>query len=741
MKTLDVSSSEFLDIAESPTYNRLSFGGASVSFRVPVSRFSSCPYEEGEIVKVVWRGKTLLIGPVINPEHSLDGESESWDIKIYDYWWNLSNIQYFSNGRSRGMFYSYRQGTGGNVQEKQATAKIKEAIAGVLDHAIKIALVPIKYDIRIDQEAELIPFAYSSETYASLLIQVQKWRPNMAAWFEYGADDAATLVIADHSKLQDVVLDLSSVDVSTLSLKARPDLVPPAVGLTCNASINSKVQRELVVYPPGASLSQPYVMTAEVDVPGGLNVSDASGQHDPVETGTLGYDAPRMTVRGDKFPTGKAQWLARVKRWVPALADCANLEIAGAPVVAAITPADVEHRGYDRNAISHELTGGQVNGKNARIKWGKVKVDARLRATNPPDTVKQYFPEFAGQAVGIGRWIGLLTFEVTTTNVAHARYLMDDKGTVEYLDNGDGPVEPGNPGDEGDYSVVPMYTKFVESLYKSTRVMPYDGSATVHDDFDHVCGGRLSITGGLKEWENMHSVIQKITLDLKTGASDVTVGAAEQLSLQDSIDKSKQLAAALLDTSMASASTSSGDGSAGGVAPDGGGGGPGPSPEPDDKKPELPSVGPSVKILQAQEPPAMGTSAVEVGFQCRLSYGESGQVDKAYIHRGRAMYAGDYIGGMLPDSSGSGEWVESPTTSGEVWLKVQLDNNTKYLGSYLTAVGGASDPVTLVTEKRETPYDYYFHLATIDGNKVVQHQVGTVYLQIHPGTFGPSGKS
>ena len=44
MKTLDVSRSEFLDIAESPTYNRLSFGGASVSFRVPVDRFSSCPF-------------------------------------------------------------------------------------------------------------------------------------------------------------------------------------------------------------------------------------------------------------------------------------------------------------------------------------------------------------------------------------------------------------------------------------------------------------------------------------------------------------------------------------------------------------------------------------------------------------------------------------------------------------------------------------------------------------------------
>ena len=52
MKTLDVSSADFLDMAESPSYNRLSFGGASVSFRVPVSRFASCPFEEGEPVKI-----------------------------------------------------------------------------------------------------------------------------------------------------------------------------------------------------------------------------------------------------------------------------------------------------------------------------------------------------------------------------------------------------------------------------------------------------------------------------------------------------------------------------------------------------------------------------------------------------------------------------------------------------------------------------------------------------------------
>ena len=85
--------------------------------------------------------------------------------------------------------------------------------------------------------------------------------------------------------------------------------------------------------------------------------------------------------------------------------------------------------------------------------------------------------------------------------------------------------------------------------------------------------------------------------------------------------------------------------------------------------------------------------------------------------------------------------LKSPVTSGEIWLKIQLDKDAKYLGSSLSAAGGVSDPVRLAEEDRETPYEYYFHLATIDGSKVVQHQAGTVYLQTHPGTFGPSGMS
>lgn len=728
MRVLDVSGGDFLDVAEGASFSRSSFGGSCVSFRVPVGRFTGCPFEEGEVVKVVWRGKTLLIGPVINPQHLLEGDSECWEVKIYDYWWNLDNIQYFVNGRSSGIFSRFRLGYSTSEVVAQATEKLSVALAGVLDHAIEVAGLPIAYDLRLDDGAEMIPFAYSSESYASLLVQIQKWRPNMAAWFEYGDDDEITLVIADHDELPEVVVDLASVDVSEMSLRARPDLVPPAVGLTCNAVV-SGAQRVVTVYPSGASLSQPYAVTAEVEVPGGVEVEEEGGGGKVASTGSLAYDTPRVVVKGDKFPdsSAKAQWVARLKRWAPALNDCSNLEVAGAEVTG-IVPADPEHAGYSSTAVKYELIAGSINGKSQRIKWGKVRVDVLVRATDPPETVRQYFPRYSGGK----RWIGTLTFEVTTTNVSRASYRVNRAGSVESVSGGDDdPGGGGDPGGDESYNIGGVYAGVLKSYYEATRLLPYDGSVTVLDDFDQVCGGRLSVVGGLEEWASMQAVIQGVELDLKSGVSVVSVGAPEHISLQEALERSRQIADAMGRTAFRdSVENGSGNGT--------GGSGNGGSGDKDKDAAELPTVGPSVRLLQAPEPVVLGARGCEVGFQCRLAYDGEGAVSGAYIRRGKAMFAGGYIGGDLPEG-GEGDWVACPSASGEVWLKVVLDKEGVFKGSGLSSAGGVSSPVVLAEEDREDDYVYWFHLATIDGNKVVQHVTGTVYLLVHPGTFGPAG--
>ena len=84
---------------------------------------------------------------------------------------------------------------------------------------------------------------------------------------------------------------------------------------------------------------------------------------------------------------------------------------------------------------------------------------------------------------------------MTTTNVGYASYRVDRAGTVESVSD-DG-KSPGGDETSGSYDTSVLYKNFLKSYYEATRALPYDGSATVHDDFDQVCGGRLSIMGGL----------------------------------------------------------------------------------------------------------------------------------------------------------------------------------------------------------------------------------------------------
>lgn len=76
---------------------------------------------------------------------------------------------------------------------------------------------------------------------------------------------------------------------------------------------------------------------------------------------------------------------------------------------------------------------------------------------------------------------------MTTTNVGYASYRVDRAGTVESVSD-----DGGSSGDDetsGSYDTSALYKNFLKSYYEATRALPYDGSATVHDDFDQVCGG------------------------------------------------------------------------------------------------------------------------------------------------------------------------------------------------------------------------------------------------------------
>ncbi len=715
MRTVDLSSPDFLTVAEGATYTRANFGGAKVSFTLPVARFTQCPFTNGELIKLLYRGQTLLIGPVVQPAHTLDAGAEQWQIEIHDYWWSLENTIYLNltagNNRSRGILA--QRDADGNIVP---VAKMKDALSAVLSHAINTAGIPIAYELRIDDAAEIIPFAYSTASYANLIAQIQKWRPNMSAFFEYGTDDGITLVLADYDQLTPLTLDIDAIDVGSISLKPRHDLVPPAIGLIANATVDGQTVRSARTYPADANLHQPYVVTAEIDVPEDVSIDGTDAQGAPVTGTTGGSNAktPRMLVRGKKLLPITQE---HIRRWFPALAET-ELEIDNDTVRAVLAPVeDFDHLGYEAQLLEYELTSGQINGKTKKLKWSKTRLTVTVTATEPPETTLSLFPENLFEA---GKRRGAITVDVVTTNVSRCSYLLDKNGTNLGGGDSSGTGDDDEEETQNNYDVSIPYDQFIKSYYAATRATPYDGNIRVLDHIPVFVGATLSITGGLPEWQTMQTIIQSIELDLQTNVANLTVGAPEHISLQDSIDKSKQLAELNRRTTEANATTNVGDGTGAGVSP---------SDKSDkEKRPDLPSIGPNVTVVGGgAEPTTVGSSRVPAAFQATPLFHQTqtGEIIGARINGGSVFFG-----------SQSKLVTEKTLSIGKAYLNAKIDIKTGTIEeAAIEASPQTHNPSPTVyphTTGDGTFYLYSILLATAAADNVTQHRIGDIDLPMQP---------
>ncbi len=725
MRTIDLSSPDFLAVAEGATYSRANFGGAKVSFSLPCDRFTSCPFTDGEIVKAIYRGQTLLIGPVIQPAHTLDAGSEQWQIVIHDYWWSLENTIYLNltagTARSRGILH--RNDDDGNAQ---AVAKLNDALGSILNHAINTAGIPIFYDLRIDNAAEIIPFAYAAETYASLIEKVVRWRPNLSAFFEYGADDSITLVLADYAQLSPLTLDIGQVDMTGISLKSRPDLVPPAIGLIANATVKGQTVRTAIAYPSGANLHQPYVVTAEIDVPEGVELDGTDSDGNPVTGATDGDSGrPRVTIRGQSLTPITAD---HIKRWVPGLEDVDVVIAKDANGKNRVTvkeaPSAINDAGgyyhpapSEDDFLHYELIEGQISGKPDYIKWQRLRITVTFYADDPPKKLWDLLPRRVG--TGDTRQ-GTVTFDVIATNIKKRTILLDKDGTTV----GSSPNAADIPDTEEeekalDFDAGAPYSAFVQSYYAATRLTPYDGTLRVLDPIQTTAGAAISITGGLPEWTNMRAIIQDLSLDLRTGVTELTVGAPDHISLQDAIDKSKQLAELNRKTTEATAPASAGDGSCGGAGKD----------NKADESAQLPTQGPSVTIVtDAQEKPVIGSSSVPLSFQAtpRFSATTAGLIVGADVAGGTVRF------GITATTVSAYQ----ASTTGTIYLKAEVDTATGALNAaILSMTPGPHGPAPTLKEQNAATANaayYCLPIATVAADKVTQHLIGDIDLPMSP---------
>lgn len=78
----------------------------------------------------------------------------------------------------------------------------------------------------------------------------------------------------------------------------------------------------------------------------------------------------------------------------------------------------------------------------------------------------------------------------------------------------------------------PVPADLAANLYASWNRLHYDGQISYEEleaSFDVVPGMLLRVTGGLTEWATMDAVVQDVSIDIATGAADVSVGTCGRL--------------------------------------------------------------------------------------------------------------------------------------------------------------------------------------------------------------------
>lgn len=139
------------------------------------------------------------------------------------------------------------------------------------------------------------------------------------------------------------------------------------------------------------------------------------------------------------------------------------------------------------------------------------------------------------------------TWTCRTINVKRRKYRADKEGT----DGGDGGGEPpsGSTGGSAEEPTVPDYTAALRDYYDITRVTPWEGQVTALHAIKprFMVGRKLVISGAREEYLTMDTVVQSVSVDVDGGRTSLRLGAPGHLSLQDMIDRVRQMAAAQQD--------------------------------------------------------------------------------------------------------------------------------------------------------------------------------------------------
>lgn len=542
------------------------------------------PWAVGDRVRLHHDGQVVFSGLVASAVPEITASSMAYAVVIRDDWDILERTIYLYNdgtGRLRLADYIGRV-TGGSVDSP--TVDLGAALQEVLAGAPYMFARP-----RVAVSSEIVPFSTSgSDTCASLVKGLARWRPDMVSYIDYSAGTRPDLVLTTRDALPPARIDIGRCRVQSLgSLTPRHDLIVPCAAFIAADGSSTVIPEGGDVRAPGAFV---YALPQEGSkynrTPDKAKAEDAdadqeywAGEGAPYDaaSGPVGAARQMQRVRGIKVPTvhgegavGFAIDKVAYKFWCMFYPDLRNVpmdqvlfskegqilreeyevvENEGAEPDDPDNPKprDARPRNYDMGIQGgFALLDGELSPNTVNLRWCYATTYQRMTlapgfSTQGADleSVRKLFAdddELDGQDARSRSLAGrfrMISRECASnfigggdgeTGTADAP--QDDTGE----DTGetqvpDVPAEPTDPNESPD-ATAPKYLDALKAWWEANQALQWDGSIELISDEApwRYLGRRIGIVGGLPSWETMDATCTGVSIDFVTGRVVLTLG-------------------------------------------------------------------------------------------------------------------------------------------------------------------------------------------------------------------------
>lgn len=731
VEIIDITDPSLLGASDA-TLEFMSMDVSTLSLSITVSSLmDDCPYKENSHYRIIRDGKTLIIGTCTKAASSIDGGKNTWKVVISDYFWLLSNSTYINNQKpylNEWNFQSYGRSFSKVIFRSSEGVSNRAYIGKSMENVCSTArqkVVDFDYAIKIASSAEIVPFIASTSSYAGLLVDLLKWRPNATGWWDY-TSEKPKLIIDDQMNMESFDVDLDKVVVESIDIHPRHDLVPPAVGfVSTTQSIYGASCSVVNSYPPNADLTKPGCLISEFDV-GSSIISTAQTpeeedeeKDDNKKKQSRDMNLQKMRVKGKPMPT-QGNPGSFFTNYYPRLLglDIAYGKLAIKPTERTGTTDDDD--GYDVSATRYQLVEGSVGSETPGLKWCEVSVEQIIFYNGtPPRKIADMFPVRHVNGYYYGKFT---VASVKTINRIGGTYVIGGDGRF-YPDE----EEPEEDKDDPKSDPVPYdsdklkLANIARCYYEGTRITPWEGNITIRGVLtDSILGKVINIKNGRHEWETMNALIQRVSIDLMRFTTEITIGPPKHLSLDDMIHRSDSLTGIENSTKAEEAKT-------------------------DENKPSPNNFGERWENLRRKKhPKAPGITAsavatvsshssidVEFGFQSRPMYDDDGNFISIEVRNGKVKSSKTGHEG----STGSGwrkfgkenVYCNIHIDRFGAFLRAELSNSPIYYRPYQEPMDGMNSESTNPSlEDYRKPGYYSFLVASVEEDRVVQHQVGTI---------------